>query len=473
MLRINSLSCLFEMFEMKSLELKKIYERLRPVLEEYLKEKTEIEKQVKQQGTVPLAICSLCKKRRILSVAKFREDANKTIPEFLEWLRSNEVRRLWIEKETIHVESRKEALEGKKSTLASLNIIMTGAPFSYYEFTFNKSEFKKKTFSRLFDIEFSDFGLCSHLAEDALQKEALPVILVVKSIHPSYGPSSVSAEHVWAREQGKNELKLLCKECYERIGSLGCEEGVMKRGFVYETLRCSFRKILFQSMLAKYNIKFVTSESDIWFPESFDFHLPELNVFVTERTRDIKEQIEKLKPNCILSFGKRGNIVNFLGYDMNVILFDDSEDAIQRFFLFDKERKVEDSLERIVTAVMERLEDYSSQIRGKEHDRLTGAFQRIGKELGFITQPELLQKGARVDVVWLNRQGDVEVAIEVETSAQWKKDIVSTWEAEPKLAIILSHAKTDKGAQEITQYVLLENMPHKLLFINYLLKKPT
>jgi len=133
--------------------------------------------------------------------------------------------------------------------------------------------------------------------------------------------------------------------------------------------------------------------------------------------------------------------------------------------------KVEQSIEKIIQTIVERLDQYSSEVRGKEHDRLIAAFQKIGQELGFISQPELSQKGARVDVVWLNREGGVDVAIEVEVSAQWKKDIVTTWETGPKLAVVLAHYKTDKALTDVIQYNLLQYMPHKLLLINYLLKK--
>ncbi len=83
----------------------------------------------------------------------------------------------------------------------------------------------------------------------------------------------------------------------------------------------------------------------------------------------------------------------------------------------------------------------------------------------------MAQKGARVDVVWLGNKGKVDVAIEVETSAQWKKDIVTTWETSPRLAVVLAHFKTDKAIEDIVQYELLQQMPHRLLFMGYIQKK--
>ena len=89
----------------------------------------------------------------------------------------------------------------------------------------------------------------------------------------------------------------------------------------------------------------------------------------------------------------------------------------------------------------------------------------------FTPQTEVAQKGARVDLVWLGDKGKVEVAIEVETSAQWKKDVVTTWESFPILAIVLAHYKTEKAIEDLVQYGLLQQMPHKLLFIGYIQKK--
>jgi hypothetical protein len=39
------------------------------------------------------------------------------------------------------------------------------------------------------------------------------------------------------------------------------------------------------------------------------------------------------------------------------------------------------------------------------------------------------------------------------------------------LAIVLAHFKTDKAVEDIVQYSLLQQMPHKLLFIGYIQKK--
>ena len=73
-------------------------------------------------------------------------------------------------------------------------------------------------------------------------------------------------------------------------------------------------------------------------------------------------------------------------------------------------------------------------------------------------------------MIWHDREGNVFSALEVETKGNWKKDIISTWEIEPKLAVILTNTKSEKSIKELMKYVLLRNMPHKLLFLNYTTK---
>jgi hypothetical protein len=223
--------------------------------------------------------------------------------------------------------------------------------------------------------------------------------------------------------------------------------------------------------LEKHGIKFKIGEkSNFYERDKLMFFLPELAVFVSDSAGDIASTVESLKPETILILSKKQDLPRFLQYGTNVILFDSTSEK-EPLVAFDKDTFVESSEERIIEKIALDIDTYSLKLRGKEHDKLVEAFRKIGAELGFVTHTEMSQKGTTVDVVWLNRDGSVEVAIEVETSTQWKKDIVTTWETSPKLAIILTHYKTDKGTQEIIQYNLLQYMPHRLLFISYLQKK--
>ncbi len=139
--------------------------------------------------------------------------------------------------------------------------------------------------------------------------------------------------------------------------------------------------------------------------------------------------------------------------------------------MFDKDKKIEENIEKCCLHIIRNLETYSEKIRAKEHDKLIEALEKIGHELGYVPQREVANKGSRVDLVWIDRNGAIFSALEVETSSQWKKDVVTTWEMEPKLAVILTHQKTEKPIKDIIQYTLLKDMPHKLLFINNISKK--
>jgi len=83
------------------------------------------------------------------------------------------------------------------------------------------------------------------------------------------------------------------------------------------------------------------------------------------------------------------------------------------------------------------------------------ALYSIGGELGYVPQKEYGKSGVRIDCVWFDREGKIQVASEVETTATWKKDLISTWEVEPKLAIIVGFPKTDKVAQNLMQAIQL------------------
>lgn len=304
-------------------------------------------------------------------------------------------------------------------------------------------------------------------------KKSLPVVLVKTSDRHLYfiGESSRPLDEIVRKgRKAISKLRLLCEDCYNRIDKIGCENAILRKGFVYDPFRCDFEGIIFKNLLKKYDIRFDAIESEVYRNE-FEYFLPDMSALITKRTIELKDIAEKLKPEIILGFGEQQDIVNFLEYNSNIIIFDDSEEAQQRFFLFDKSKKVEDSIEKVILRIVSKLNEYAEQIRGKEHDRLIESLFKIGQDLGFIPQKELPQKGTRVDLVWLNREGKIFAAIEVETSAQWKKDIVSTWETEPKLAIVVSYYKSEKGIKDSLQYVLLENMPHKLFFINNFTKK--
>ncbi len=150
-----------------------------------------------------------------------------------------------------------------------------------------------------------------------------------------------------------------------------------------------------------------------------------------------------------------------LKFKTNVVIVSE-----ENFYLYDHNKPVETSLDSMINRIVERLDECFEKARGNDHDRLITAFAKIGQELGFVAEKEHAKTGLIVDCVWFDREGKIQVAVEVEATGNAKKDIMTTWELEPKLAIIACLQKTDSFAQSLTSFTLMKSLPHKLLFIN-------
>ena len=441
---------------------KEVLNRLKPVLDEYLEEKAAIEKQIAQQGTIPRYFCERCHHLSILEVQKLSEEQKRGVGDLVGWMEHNDIRYFRSDGKSIRFSSSMEKVEGIKGS--TLILVTPATEPSQYDYAIPISKLQKKTFFPILNNEFHRMGACGHLDRASL-KSGLPVLLLTTS---RYLSTPLSVDEILKKPK-ETTLRLLCSECFERIESVGCEEGITRRTSFAFTYLCPVKHMLLQTLLRKHMISFAAPSLEHWY-KSTTIYLDELQVLVTDEKK-IESEVEKLKPKCILAFGTQKDLFSHIRLGADVIIFDDSVEATQRYFVFDKDKKVDDSPEHIVKAVVDKLDTYAEEIRGKEHDRLVEAFQRIGRDLGFVAQQELGVKGTRVDAAWLDRQGVVQVAIEVETSSAWKKDLVSTWETQPKLAIILIHDKTDRGIKDVIQYGLVRTMPHGLLFINYALKR--
>lgn len=448
-----------------------ILNALQPVLQEYQKETAQLEEQITREGKVPSYLCDNCERKNIIEVKRLKAPQQQ-VPRLLEWMQTNDIRELESDGEVLSFKSTKKTVERVEGTMSLISIGGMLGPTvreELYDYRLSASKLEKRQCYDIVALQFEAIRACNHLDPEAV-KESTAVLLTLSS-RLGYEPSLPSVERLWTKELTKKELRLLCPECRSRIDAIGCEDSVRRDGFVYRHMFCPVRRTTFEQLLQEHKIRFVAQETDRRHPvqQGLNYYLPELNTIVTDSSRDLENLAQIAKPTCVLTFGTKADLVRCLGLGTHVIIFAEGDSG--QVFVFDKDKKVEESIDKIVQAIVEKIEPYSNEVRGKEHDRLVAAFQKLGQELGFIAQPELQEKGFRVDLVWLDRKGNTYTAIEVETSAQWKKDIVTTWEASPKLAVILTHYKTDKGITDAIQYKLLENMPHKLLMINYLLKK--
>ncbi len=446
--------------------LNEVVGKLKPVLDDYAVQLAQVEERIRKNGTIDSSVCRACSRKDILEVIKQDGEHTKAVRSFFAWIRENDVRGLNSSGETLAFQSSLNKVEGVEGNIPLLHIgqaLSATAQRVLYDYRISVERLKKKDFAPLLKIAFADLESCPHV-KDIGTDTSLALVSKTKD------DFARGVEKLWQKSDVVNHYLICCKECFGRIDSIGCETSIRKRAFAF-VHSCPTREILFRAVLDKNRIKYIGSEGENQTQENqLMLSLPDLNTFVSDSPQHVMAAVDLLHPETLLVFGPKELLPACLQYGTNVMLFD-PDAAAPQLTVFDTNLQVEESEERIIEAIVSNLDHYSSEVRGKEHDKLVEAFKRIGGELGYIPQAELPGKGARVDVAWLDKKAGVHVAIEVETSAQWKKDVVTTWETSPRLAIILTHYKTDKGVEDIVQYNLLRYMPHRLLFISYLQKK--
>ena len=445
--------------------LKNIFNKLKPLLEEYLKEKANLAKGLTKRGIMPKEICNDCKYRRIVGIEHLAPELTAAIPEFLQWIHENEIVRVSCDGERVRMTSRKSPIgkrRGRKYTDLDGNQV--------YEHIFSLKSLQDTKYAGLFEYRFPRLKFCRHVTEEDSMQSATPVLIMALRpdqelvMHPIIRSTSLGDLVGDDASRAHKELIFLCEDCIRRMDHIGCTDAIRMDGFGYRSSHCQYESIIFQKLLGRYKIDFQAAADSAHFHSEMRFYLPDLDVLVINQFyRIADENITQLEPQTILAFGTPRNIVDGLAYHAHLIIVDEEK---SQFYLFDKDKPVERSIEQIVEQVVANLLDYAEEIRGKEHDRLLGGFEKVGQDLGFIPQREVGVKGTKIDMVWYDREGNATVAIEVETGGNWKKDLISTWETEPELAIILAHYKTDQVVRNILEFVLLKVIPHHLLFIN-------
>jgi hypothetical protein len=434
-----------------------LFDKLKPVLEDFINQKNQLEKQITHDGTLPDFVLRECLRRDVLQVQRFPSQLRSAIPSFRKWYGQNEMLRIESDGNLVRIVSKLDKIEGKKGT----EIISQDAPSldRRYQYTFDLNRLQGYEFYPLLGTyPFFGYTRCNELKESSPDVAGTPVIVTMKQRNGDATPI----------------LKLLCDDCDKRIEHICHELSIRRDGQIY---RCyhTHDHILMRNVLKNYGIESDQSESS---PESLvdrsiDFMLPKFQAMITDkRKKDLEDLVSKVKPSIVISPGAKKDIAGYLGLGCHVILYDESaEGDKEKFTKFDKSRIVEQDDEKCCQVIAEKLDSYIEQERGKEHDRIIESLGRIGRELGFVSQREVTVKGSKVDLVWMQRDGSVFGSIEVETKSDLKKDVITTWELEPKLAIIVGHFQTDKSIMDMLTYSLLKYMEHKLLLINNTTKK--
>lgn len=438
---------------------------IQPILIKYFQEKERIEQEIIREGRVPKTICSLCEGYGVKRwIEPFTKDEERDVCRFIKSMKENKIASInrladfermvyltsYISIETSQEIGRKKPEPTKKGLK---------------RYTYRISEFKKRTFCpqefREIFKRFDWIVSCAHFEID--NGEVVHLAIKYK------GSEQLELEGGRLRYDA---LLLCCRGCKAEIEKRGCTRGIGKDGFIYSKI-CDLDFLLLQKVLKEAELPFELGHRHHPLLESTspDFYLREYETLIMLHgtylvsPEPVKQRYEAListlKPNLIVSFGDKTKIIELLGYATNVLVA-----SKEGFYIYDCTRPVEESFYKIVRSVVEKLDDYAEEIRGNEHDRLIKAFERIGQELGYVPEREYGKRGLRVDCVWYDRQGNIRVAIEVETRGGWKKDILSTWELEPQLSVVTTYQKTDSVPKALMDFALMKVIPHKLLYIN-------
>jgi len=423
---------------------------IRPVLTRLLQETERIKQQVIKDGIVPKELCELCEgqgdKRWMIPLTK---KETKDLDEFLKWIKKNNICSVKLGSPAYYI--------GAAVIVEATKQVGRKKPYSIengrYTYSYDPSEFKKRAFYTRMLARFQEIDTCPHF--DADIGEAVHVHKVRR-----YGHLDRS------RKESIESLYLCCNECGKELEKRECDNGVRKTGFTY-SFTCDLDTLLLRKLLREAVLRFEegTVDERFFFPRHPQFFLRKQGILITERSgyRKLEEAtISQLSPKLVVYFGDKSQITELLELKTSILIVTEEGG----FYFYDHTRSVEKSMDAIIDTIVKKLDDYAEQIRGNEHDRVVKAFTRIGKELRYVPEQEHSKKGVRVDCVWHDREGKIKVAIEVETRGGWKKDILSTWELEPELSIIVTYQKTDSVPKALMDFALMKYMPHKLFYIN-------
>ena len=123
------------------------------------------------------------------------------------------------------------------------------------------------------------------------------------------------------------------------------------------------------------------------------------------------------------------------------------------------------SLEKIAETMAARLLPSVVNDTIPRHRALIKALSMMARELGYYPLREYAMSYIRVDCVWLSPSGEVFAAFEVETSGDIKKDIVSIWQTQPKLGIILGQMRSESVLLKYCQSEAIKNAPFPMMLV--------
>ena len=431
---------------------------MKRILTGLFEEISTLEKEIKKSGNVPKEICDLCSAVNKREMVDFSSKERKGLEICQEWISKNKVVAISKTRMGRYFFKTKE----KISKFKPIAIDKDEFIYVFRPALSKKMELLSKT--EKFLNGFDEIYTCEHFGP---KTQNLLKIEFQTEEPLNYQDIDYIPKELFSGSIIKNRLVLCCDDCKQIIENSMCD-GIKKNGFVFD-YACDLLDIILRKRLDENKIIYENIESDSVFPKKYFYYLREESILIFIPPRfAVSKSIEKLEEvtkylelDLITMFDRYSNLPYYLNLNSDLLFFDDNN-----FYLYNKNRDINKDVKKICELVEQKLNGLIEEQRGKEHDRIILAFYLIGQELGYICQREYKKFGVIIDCVWLDKKGKVCVAVEVETSSTWKKDLISTWEVEPDLAIIVGYTKTDKVATNLIESTLMKNIPHPLLYIN-------
>lgn len=288
-------------------------------------------------------------------------------------------------------------------------------------------------------------------------------------------------------------LGIYCEECRRLTEKRGCKPDTYSHYCNIDEAYHKLNHVLLRKLLTANNLQFeeakgYSSETNYWIPAHAvlitDSPEPYRSGIEERKLRGILREFERLvvslSPALVVCFSKLWGVIWKTCYKSKKdVLIADLERGEIYLERFSKYPPCEKSVERVVQSVTEKLEAYAEQATeslpaqtagGKESRRHKGirlALTTIGEELGY--RPDMPErKASEVDQVWLDEKENVAVAIEVEHTGDWHKDILSLWGEKPSLLAMLVTTSylTDSVARRLENHAAMKDFPIKLLYLN-------
>jgi hypothetical protein len=415
------------------------------LLKDYWQRQDELKTQILKTGEIPDEVIDKSPCREYQQIEELSDEEKELVETFLDWYRKNDVSGFHLAE-----------VGGYKVKYSKKSDEPGGADFEHSKNLSHNSKLTKffKKFAHTAD---------SIKIRDDIDLKSEDAISYAKKEVRRYRDAGHNHRFDTPNPTGIKENLIFCPESYrEEINQTKCG-CLSKEGKVFNDKRCGWKYGLFVKMAEDrgFDIQDINLENVV--RQGIKFYLPEDEVVISQRGIN-DEVIEGYDPNLLVILSEPSNIIQYLEYDCDILVI--SEEG-SRFINADRE--VEGSIEEMINRLVRDLTDKRKEMQGKEHTRIQKAMKELGQDIGYFPDEEIGISGLRADVAWRKREnGNVVMCGEIETSGGWKKDLLSTWETQPELAVLITTShKTNKVAKDLAKLYVMDEMPHQFLYLNF------